>query len=485
MKPPLFTYYNSFTTNLGMKRLAIICLLGIFAGCEKDPTPIVTGPLGAARIPIANAGFDSEVELPLSTSIRLNSIESVNCFTRQWRKISGPACFPADSIYYQDPELLIWEAGKYSFELTGLAGTAFSKDTVNITARHSSACGETPEVQAIAKSVFTELNIPFHASVFLTAGDKVAGNYVFNVPPTEPYNIAIYDIPSKRITALNLKTDAFQMSVANTNEAFFLAGGSSLDTNSFPTKTNKVSIYDKTADLWSEGSLSEARSNITCISAGELVFFAGGQTKTGASATVDIYNQRTKKWTAASLSESRTDILALTDGHKIYFAGGIQNGEGSNKLDIYDIVTGQWSVEKFSDPYFYLKGFFYEDKIYFAGSIIGDQKTTSVVEIKDLNGHSLGKSCLPAGVSAIFQESPLTTDQFALVPGIVLTPYSLSLNFFNKQTGKWKLLIPDRTQSPGFPITSTFLTYDDKLYGLVTFDFWDDYAPSLFSVDLK
>jgi hypothetical protein len=331
----------------------------------------------------------------------------------------------------------------------------------------------------------TTLDVPYGTSVFLTAGEKVAGidRAYFNLEHTRM--IAIYDVPSKKISLHALKNGTLQMAVANSSAAFYMAGGISDTSIDKPIFSDKVSIYDKNIQIWSEAKLSEARDQVTGISAGDLIFFAGGNNSSGPSAKVDIYNQLTKNWSSAMLSEARMNILAITDGRKVYFAGGEQNFGQSNKIDIYDITTGQWSVEQLTARYNNLKGFFAEDKVYFAGNVQEGVNLKSVVEIKDLNGHHLGLSCLPGGISRDIQQTPLVTDNFVAVPGFALSSFASAINVFDKKTGKWKLLVPGKHEYNHFSIAQSLLTYNNKIHGFVDGSYsYDDYYPNLFSIDL-
>jgi hypothetical protein len=483
MRQLMFPLCHRYSSMIVMKWLAMIVILMIFAGCEKDDTKYVDRPLGAARIPVANAGKDIEIELPLSSPVTLNSSQSVNFEDIQWRKLSGPECLPLDSIISGDVDLALWLPGNYSFELTVHSRTSLSKDTVNIVAKGSPVCGDIPEKITMLFKDLTELELPYGSSVFLTAEDRVTGNDLGYFTPEHTRSIAIYDVPSQKLETHILKNGAYQMSVANTNAVFYMAGGIK-DTSSYEQYySDKVSIYDKNLHSWSEAKLSEAREQATGISAGDLIFFAGGINSTGPSATVDIYNQLTKKWSFASLSEARSDILAITDNRKIYFAGGSNNSGQSNKIDIYDIATGQWTVEQLSSRYQNLKGFIADNKVYFAGNAVENTNLKSVVEIKDLNGHSLGSSCLPAGISMDIQQTILATDDFVVVPGFTLSSFGSVINVFDKKTGKWKLLVPPKDQSHSF-MSQNLLTYNNKLFGFVKGDYWDENTLYLFNIDL-
>jgi len=467
-----------------MKRLIFISLLVIFAGCKKETMPIDRPPIGAARVPVANAGPDIVVELPLFSPVKLNSSESVNFANREWRKLSGPDFLPFDSVFYDDADLGLWQPGIYSFELSVGNRSIVSKDTVNIVVKNSTICGDIPETVTMLSKNTKELSISDGTAIFLTVDNQVVSHNTEYYLDEPSRRIAIYDIPSEKLETFELENSVYQTSVANTSTAFYMAGGYKNSSTSNSFYSDNVSIYDKNLHIWSNGKLSEAREQLTSISAGDLVFFAGGYNSSGPSATVDIYNQLTKKWTSSKLSEARQNMLAITNGLKIYFAGGTQGDGLSNKIDIYDIATGLWSVEQLTDRLYNLKGFFADDKVYFAGYRDTGSKNKVVVEIKDLNGHPLGMSCLPTGISGGTQEAILSTDQFIMVPGFALSSYASMINLFDKKTGKWKLLVPQKSGPLRLFPSDCLITYNNKIYGLVTNEFTARNTQYLFTIDL-
>ncbi len=63
------------------------------------------------------------------------------------------------------------------------------------------------------------------------------------------------------------------------------------------------------------------------VAAGNKIFFVGASLSSigfngYGSSRVDIYDIVTKVWATAQLSESRSDIAAVAAGNKIFFAGG-------------------------------------------------------------------------------------------------------------------------------------------------------------------
>ena len=142
---------------------------------------------------------------------------------------------------------------------------------------------------------------------------------------------------------------------------------------------------------------------------GNKVFFAGGLIKSGngnsqISDRIDIYDLSNNTWSVATLSQPRCNLSAITSGNKIYFAGGNKDMASfwdftspSNRVDIYDNTTASWSVSSMHEPRAWFSGIAINDKIYWAGS--GDNiflggNLSRGVEIWDSNLQSFSTDCL-------------------------------------------------------------------------------------------
>ena len=134
--------------------------------------------------------------------------------------------------------------------------------------------------------------------------------------------------------------------------ALFAGGAVSTDTTS--TDIANVDIFDSRTGRWSTAKLSEARYSLTAITYKHSVFFAGGThsvsmqryTTTGDD-MIDIFNAKTRRWSTAKLSAPRSEISAVTVGTKVIFAGGVnQEGNQFDAVDIYDTQTGGMTSEK-------------------------------------------------------------------------------------------------------------------------------------------
>ena len=99
------------------------------------------------------------------------------------------------------------------------------------------------------------------------------------------------------------------------------------------------------------GNISQAREKIAVASAGNKIFFAGGETSSNAtSSRVDIYDFTTNSWSTAELSMARSGIATVVSKNKIYFAGGHLGAyKGfSGRVDIYDMQTNTWATTDFA-----------------------------------------------------------------------------------------------------------------------------------------
>jgi len=89
-------------------------------------------------------------------------------------------------------------------------------------------------------------------------------------------------------------------------------------------------------------NLAEGRSELAAAVIGSNIVFAGGDTDTGATKTIDIFelggDDILKKVShSLELQESRTLVGTVTIGNKIIFAGGWTNSLSSDKIDIFEL----------------------------------------------------------------------------------------------------------------------------------------------------
>jgi len=118
---------------------------------------------------------------------------------------------------------------------------------------------------------------------------------------------------------------------------------------------NEVEIYDVVDEEWNETVyLSAARCLPSCVSNGDLVFFAGGVdffNNNDCFNDVDIWNSSTQEWDPLEeLSIPRFDIGVVSYGNRVFFAGGSDMNQNIcyNIIDIYDTESGSWSTDTLS-----------------------------------------------------------------------------------------------------------------------------------------
>ena len=166
----------------------------------------------------------------------------------------------------------------------------------------------------------------------------------------EGSTIHIYDTPSGTWSTDTLTHGYHYITVVSAGDLVFFAGGwSSGDT----THSDVVDIYNVATDTWSMTRLSVARSRMATAVVGDKVLFAGGYMYPGGdrpgSTAVDIYDADTDEWSTASLSQGRWNHAVAVVDDKVLFAGGaIDRGYDptlcTDVVDVYDSATGQWSV---------------------------------------------------------------------------------------------------------------------------------------------
>jgi N-acetylneuraminic acid mutarotase len=148
--------------------------------------------------------------------------------------------------------------------------------------------------------------------------------------------------------SLSLSVARINFATVSAGELVFFAGGCTNVTTCPLSVTDSVEIYNTNTDQWSNATLSVARANLAAATAGDFVLFAGGEYKYfdsltntyayGVFDTVDIYQISTNTWSVATLSQARTRIGATSANGLIFFAGGVTNPVGSlSRSNVVDV----------------------------------------------------------------------------------------------------------------------------------------------------
>ena len=196
-----------------------------------------------------------------------------------------------------------------------------------------------------------------------------------------------------------------QLSAVTVGTQVLFAGG-----HDFTTSYDNVDIYDEAGGSWSMARLSEpnAKPFGSSTSVGSLAFFGGGQATGfppfGWSAVVDIYNAQTGEWSTESMSVPRGELCATAVGDTVLFAGGATGAQYSptDVVETYDVTTGQWGpVAHLSQARFYMAATTVAGKALFAGGADAPFSSFDVVDVyepgawTDLGGGSPGVAGTP------------------------------------------------------------------------------------------
>ena len=155
---------------------------------------------------------------------------------------------------------------------------------------------------------------------------------------------------------------------ANSNYAI-VAGGY------WSGKTNAVGAYDKNLTRVIPTSLSEARSNLVGVRAGNYVLFCGGINSKGISNMVDAYDLFLTRTTPQLLNEAKVDFGATTLNDLAVIAGGRikisstneLNGTSVESVEAYDPFLVKTDVQGLSKKRYFLGAATIENYALFGG----------------------------------------------------------------------------------------------------------------------
>ncbi len=420
----------------------------------KDTVQIIVDDPVVNQPPVANAGADQIITLPVNTII-LNGSASLdpdnNIATYLWTKIIGPSSFNIANANAVQTAATNLVQGTYLFELKVKdAGGLFSRDTMQVTVNstantNSCGSGSRPQVNAQLIPVGNlSQTRPFISTA--TIGNKIffAGGQNW---ASGTSRVDIYNITTNNWSTAELSVPRWQMATVTAGNKIFFAGGGYYDNSDNGFSYNTVDIYDNTTNQWTTTSLSSRRKDLAAATVGSKVFFAGGSTDDfldSISNRIDIYDLITNTWSLAALSEPKAGLAAVTSNNKVYFAGGISGYNllpnnsfewvASNKIDVYDNSTNTWSTSFLDKARYYLAGINTGSNIFWAGGMItnpgnvGPQYHSCAVEIKDVNNQSISLAYLYqpmdfyicAGQNAVVKENKIvffTGSRYLYTPG--------------------------------------------------------------------
>lgn len=428
--------------------------------------PIINQP------PLANAGGDQKVHLPFSDII-LDGSESMDpekdIIKYHWTKISGPMFSSITTPNNIKTEVTSLVEGVYQFELKITDGGRLdSKDTVEVTVMPDPTLECDVNTRPIINATLTEIGklseqrIPSVGA----AGNKIvfAGGVNDFICGVDYYLssdvVDIYDDKMQTWSIAKLSQARHSITVASSSNKIFFAGG--IDWKVFPGEGSwyehftNIDIYDAVNNTWTVAHLSKARINITAVTIGSKVIFAGGTHYIGnqtpvESNVVDIFDLSTNSWTAATLSVPRWAMSSIVIGDKAYFVGGTSQSGPVSAVDIYNARTNTWTTSTLVEDIALSKS-------YQIGNFLIWSELQQV-RIKNIASGLIRSNCVSGAVS---NYSGLKNDNLVFFTGSNPNAELIRFDILNTATGDWNIGKLNRSfEGTAF---ASVITVSDKLY---------------------
>jgi hypothetical protein len=449
----------------------------------KDTMQVLVDNLAVNQPPVACAGIDQAIILPINT-VNLDGSCSADpentILGYEWKKVAGPSSYTIVTPSGANTAITALAEGIYQFELKVTdAGGLFDTDTVQIFVQKAivlpvpPVCGDTNRPQVMAHTVpFGTLSYAKSTAAVAAAGTKIvfAGGQADFIPDAfGTKRVDIYDVVTKTWSTAELSTPRWGIAAVVAGNKIFFAGGQNGD-GSFDTFYASVDIYDVSTNTWTVAALSEPRSQIAAAAVGTKVLFAGGEKNFNyeCSNTVDIYDLSTNSWSTTTLSEPRSYITAVTHNNKIYFGGGTSEDRWhttSAKIDIYDNATNGWSVAALPEPKAMMAGTVVGNKIHWAGGIIGSGAQTSSckVEIQDVATGTFSTAYLSRPrhwVASTGNNAVVKDNKIVYFSHDWVSPSATNFDIYNLTTGSWSIGVFPQ----GLQMGSIIISANNEIY---------------------
>jgi len=417
-----------------------ICLTILFS-CRKDF--VYFGETN--NPPIANAGPDQTIQLPIDSIILDGSASSDpdgTIIAWRWSKISGPTSFNILSATAAKTGVKNLDTGTYHFELKVKDNEGlFATDTILV---NSTNANNLSPIAVAGNDTTIQINQtycdPVTITITLNGGksydpDGSIVSYLWTGPGTTPNaNSAI-----TAVSGLLPGSNRFILKVTDNHGAF-----------NYDTVNITILLLDRpliNAQLIQIGALSEARDPVVAAAGGKIVFAGGlnnwvcGPDYGIASSVVDIYDINTHTWVTTQLSIPRWGIAAVACGNKIFFAGG-ENGQWTayDNVDIFDVSTNTWAVAHLSEPRGFLSAATIGNKVFFAGGYNFPINSTPIassskVDIYDLSTNQWSTANLSSPTSNLVATTAGNKIYFTGT-----RYYSNKIDIYDNSTNSWSTL---------------------------------------------
>jgi hypothetical protein len=211
----------------------------------------------------------------------------------------------------------------------------------------------------------------------------------------DAYKVDGNEITKLDMTSIPLTVERDDLLGTAAGNIVFFAGGEGGGGMSAAVDAYKVDEEGNVTKLTGVEDLSEARECLAGASAGNVVFFAGGEGEDGVSIAVDAYEvdeegNVTKLTGITALSEARWYLAGASAGNVVFFAGGEGEDGVSIAVDAYEVdeegnVTKLTDVDALSEARWYLAGASAGNVALFAGGE-GEDGVSNAVDAYKVNG---------------------------------------------------------------------------------------------------
>ena len=411
-----------------IRHWSLFLLLLLAASCKKEVSceaclPGDPPPAQGNQPPIARAGSDQQIELPMD-SVQLDGTASTdpdgNVVAYQWRKISGPSSFVLRSPGSVKTMASSLEKGLYQIELKVTDDEGASHlDTVQVIVQEKATtlvgCDNSLRPQLVARLVpYGSLSAARLGMSVAAVGNKLlfaGGHNGYSGNNSVFSRVDIVDLPTNTWSAHELAHPRVLAVTVVHGTKVYLGGGLNGGV------TNTVDVYDAASNRWSTIELpnlaGRARMDVAAAAGNKVVFvssaYSPGSNYTGYT-IVDIYDIHSGSWRTDTLHDrtktgprniSDAGIAATVIGSKIYLAGnasywlGFDFGSVTPTINIYDVATDTWTTSGLRHPRGFIGALSVGNKNYWAGGIVeGNGSWTDVVEIRDMATGTSTFSCL-------------------------------------------------------------------------------------------
>jgi hypothetical protein len=465
-----------------VKHIICLLLIVVIIACkkQKEDPPVNQQPTVTA--PVANAGSDITIYLP-TNSTTLNGHASIHpggaSLQYSWTQLSGPsqvAIVDPNTEYGKVATLI---AGTYEFRLqVKILSGASDDDTLMLTVHPLPQVPANISITPIQLLPVTTLPFERKNTCVVTTADKIffAGGVVYtpnsNGAIISFSRVDVYDVNTQTWSTAELSQPRFRIVGASSGNKIVFAGGIKSD----GVISDRVDIYDVSANSWATAGLSQARNDLAVASSGDKILFAGGGDYSPwdfplVTNRVDIYDASANSWSNTTLSQARGSTMGVASNNKLVFAGGYSESGGSNRIDIYDIPTGAWTTASLNKTDIINAGIASNNTVHFVRSIGGNSNsffTRSRVEQLNLSTGTLAVQLL----QQFDFLSPLEERRFAgaAVSGnyAVFVPENLHhFLIYNTINQTWSV------SSPIQPLTGiTVVSINNQIYIATTEKLW-------------